>query len=249
MPTFSLLIDADIIAYRSCAAAEKEVEWEADEWSITCDHAEARASFEEQVSYLKEQAGVANALLCFSDTSNFRKKVDPSYKGNRQSRKPVGYKAFRHKLMEDHKIISVCKPFIEADDCIGILATMARVDTAIIWSADKDLKQIPGLHLTDEGVVTVSDRSADEFFYKQVLTGDQADNYSGCPRIGPKKAEAVLSSVEDGNYWPAVISVYEKAGLSEADALTQARLARILRASDWDKAKQEPILWTPPATV
>ena len=26
-------------------------------------------------------------------------------------------------------------------------------------------------------------------------------------------------------------------------ALTQARLARILRASDWDNKKKEPILW------
>jgi DNA polymerase-1 len=45
--------------------------------------------------------------------------------------------------------------------------------------------------------------------------------------------------------WAAVVAAYEKAGLTEQDALTQARLARILRYSDWDNEKKEPILWTP----
>ena len=31
-----------------------------------------------------------------------------------------------------------------------------------------------------------------------------------------------------------------------ADAIKQARLARILRNEDWDAVKKEPILWTPP---
>jgi DNA polymerase-1 len=42
-----------------------------------------------------------------------------------------------------------------------------------------------------------------------------------------------------------VVSLYAKAGLTEADALRQARLARILRWTDWDNKKKEPILWTP----
>jgi hypothetical protein len=45
--------------------------------------------------------------------------------------------------------------------------------------------------------------------------------------------------------WPRVLEAYTKAGLTEADALTQARLARILRWSDWDAKERKPILWTP----
>ena len=32
-------------------------------------------------------------------------------------------------------------------------------------------------------------------------------------------------------------------------ALINARLARILRFTDWDSEKREPILWTPPQEV
>ena len=38
---------------------------------------------------------------------------------------------------------------------------------------------------------------------------------------------------------------YIKAGYTRDDALEQARLARILRWTDWDEKKGEPILWTP----
>ena len=245
----TLLIDADIIAYRACSATERETEWEEDEWTITSDLKEARASFDMAVDHLRQQANVRTHVLCFSDTSNYRKRIDPSYKGNRASRKPVGYKAFRNSLLEDYKELCVCKPNIEADDCIGILATIPKqAAQMIIWSADKDLKQIPGVHLIDDELVTITEEEGDRYFLTQVLTGDQADNYSGCPGIGPKKAEAILDSA-DLNWWPAVVAAYEKVGLTVDDAIHQARLARILRRSDWNHDKQEPILWTPPAIV
>lgn len=40
------------------------------------------------------------------------------------------------------------------------------------------------------------------------------------------------------------MAAYEKAGLSEEEALTQARVARILRYEDVGK-DFKPILWTP----
>ena len=43
--------------------------------------------------------------------------------------------------------------------------------------------------------------------------------------------------------WEAVVAEYKRQKLDEEYALTQARLARILRASDWDNKKKEPILW------
>jgi DNA polymerase-1 len=67
--------------------------------------------------------------------------------------------------------------------------------------------------------------------------------------VGKVKAAQILDSiVEDATpqqRWETVVSVFEKAGLTEQDALTQARLARILRWSDWDNTKKEPILWSP----
>ena len=47
--------------------------------------------------------------------------------------------------------------------------------------------------------------------------------------------------------WEAVLAEYKRQELDENYALTQARLARILRASDWDSKKKKPILWSPNA--
>ena len=44
------------------------------------------------------------------------------------------------------------------------------------------------------------------------------------------------------------MEAFEKKGLTEDDALLQARVARILRASDYDFKKKEPIMWTPVRT-
>ena len=42
------------------------------------------------------------------------------------------------------------------------------------------------------------------------------------------------------------LAEYKRAKLDEEEAITQARLARILRASDWDSENKKPILWQPP---
>ena len=100
-------------------------------------------------------------------------------------------------------------------------------------------------------MVEVSEHDADLFFYTQVLTGDTADGYPGCTGIGPVKADALLSGVDitDVEFvWSIIKGTYAKANIPEDFALTQAQLARILRSSDWDKTKQEPILWTPHRT-
>ena len=78
--------------------------------------------------------------------------------------------------------------------------------------------------------------------YTQTLTGDVTDGYAGCPKIGPKTAEKILGSHPT---WNAVVQAYQKENLTADYALTQARLARILRASDWDEEKQQVKLWEP----
>jgi len=240
-----LLIDADILLYRAASSVENEVEFEEDVWVLWTDENEAIEAFTNSVASLLEQADTYGYLLCFSDSKNFRKDLLPSYKGNRNSRKPMGFKSIRERVIEEYKHKVIIKPMLEADDCIGILATQSP-DEYAIWSADKDLKQIPGKHLTEEGFVAVSQQEADRFFYQQVLTGDTADNYKGCPGIGPVKAEKILSTMAAIEApWTHVVDTYLNAGLTEADALVQARVARILRRSDWDEDNQEVKLWTP----
>ena len=78
----------------------------------------------------------------------------------------------------------------------------------------------------------------------QTLTGDSTDGYPGCPTIGQKRAEGLLGQRPA---WSVVEQAFIKQGLTKADALLQARMARILRWSDWDATKNEPKLWEPAA--
>lgn len=238
----TLLIDADILVYRAISSVEQETEWEPDVWTLTADLKDAREAFEDMLSFIRAEGQDQPFKLCFSDSKNFRKDLNPTYKGNRAGvRKPVGFKAFRQSIIDHYD--GIIKPHLEADDVIGILATKPGSDFIIV-SADKDLRTVPGAHLIDSYVVNIGEHEADLTFYTQVLTGDQADGYSGCPGIGPKKAEQILAKA-DGNYWSAIVSTFEKNGLTEEDAIMQARMARILRWSDWNSGTQEVKLWTP----
>lgn len=240
-----LLLDADIIMYRAALSAEQEVDWGDDIWSLQTDLKDAKAAFKTQVDVIRERLGVDKYLCCLSDhSSNFRKKVFPDYKsGRKKTRKPVGYVALCSWVEENHDTLR--KPSLEADDVMGILATKPdNVGKCIVVSDDKDLKTIPGelYRPTSDERQTLTQEEAEKYFLMQCLTGDSTDSYSGVPGIGPKKAEAILGTRPA---WSSVEQAYIKAGLTRDDAITQARLARILRWSDWDQEKGEVKLWTP----
>jgi DNA polymerase-1 len=92
-------------------------------------------------------------------------------------------------------------------------------------------------------MITVTEEEADYNHLMQTLTGDAVDNYIGCPGIGKVNAKKILDAADDK--WAAIVKAYEKAGLTEEDALIQARCARILRHTDYDLEKKEVILWSP----
>lgn len=246
-----LLIDGDILIYQAVSGVEKELEFEEDMWVLFTDLRDAKNKFVENLTEVILQAVDYEPFLCISGSTNFRKDLDPTYKLHRKAtRKPMGFKSFRQWVIDSYP--HMCKPGIEADDSIGILATKPGNEDCVIWSKDKDLRQIPGNHLGETGIVKVDTCDADWLHMMQTLTGDPADGYKGCPGMGPKKAEKALHPFYiDGFFdpvgaWGAVLFAYEQAGLTPSDALLQARLARILRWEDWDSAKQEPRLWQPP---
>ena len=252
MASRTLLIDADIFIYQAATNAEIALEWAEDEWTL---HAHAgpakewiRDKFERLADELKAEAWVA----AVSDPGSFRKElVDPTYKSNRKKkRQPMIRKALRDFVMDE--LNGFMRLGLEGDDVLGILATAKTLypGEKIIVSTDKDMKTIPGkLYNDGKGTRTVvSPWEADLWFLMQTLMGDTTDGYPGCPGFGPKTAEKLLAGVNTlAAGWSAVVKAYEKAGKTKADALTQARLARILRASDYDFKKKEVILWNAPA--
>ena len=50
---------------------------------------------------------------------------------------------------------------------------------------------------------------------------------------------------EKGCSWKTVLETFKEKGLTEDDALVNARLARILTADDYDFNKKQPKLWSP----
>jgi len=266
----TILIDADVLRYQLSFKNTKTIKWEDEDDSAEVVVSEvvnpekAKADLDDYIEELLEKFGTRHFLLPLSVSTNFRKGILPTYKGNRTKPKPALWDAvdgFLHELYPE-KIIT--REYLEGDDILGLLATMPKPRLCpgkrIIVSIDKDMQTIPGRLFNpgkpDIGTRTISEHEANLFWMKQVLTGDTVDNYKGCPGIGPKKAdeflmpvhEAMLSeSVEDhlAALWEAVVAAYATKKGTPEEALIQARCARILRHGDYNFTTEEVTLWTP----
>jgi DNA polymerase I len=258
----TLLIDCDSIVYIAAAANEVKTDWGDGTVTYNSNFDGARQRVDQDIARMQERLNADHVVLALSEHGDgpWRRKVLPSYKANRRdTHKPELIKPLRDYVTEVYTTYR--KPGMEGDDCLGILATAAKPPSCVkgervICAVDKDLMAVPGLHYnwrTDDAaeqeptVVEVSEKQADRFHMTQTLTGDTADNYKGCPGIGPKKAEAILGDAQDvGTMWLQVVGAFINKGLTEQDALVQARVARICRVTDFDFKKREVRLWNPP---
>ncbi len=71
-----LLIDADFIVYKCCAAAEDEIDWGDDVITVVSSFSRALSSVERELSNIKNTFmwDTPELILFFSDSKNFRKK-------------------------------------------------------------------------------------------------------------------------------------------------------------------------------
>ena len=240
------LIDGDIPLYQACSAVEHSIHWGDDWWTLHADAKEAREMFDLWISDIKETLKASKVTICFSSSNNWRMGVLPEYKANRaKTRKPVCYAAVKEYCIATYSCLMY--PTLEADDVIGLTATNPRNKNVVIVSEDKDLLTIPGriYNPRSETYTNVSPEMAHRTHLMQTLTGDTTDNYKGCPGIGAVKAEKILN---ESCSWEAVVAAYTAAGLTEADALTQARVARILQHKEFYPLTGEVRLWTPTST-
>ena len=242
------LIDGDILAYQAAVVSEKETDWGDGLWTLHAYEEEGMAAFETSLNGILNKLETESFIIAFSDPAhNWRKDVLPTYKGNRaKTRKPMLLKFLREWANDRF----VCKTMdtLEGDDILGMTATQEPKGDYVICTIDKDLKTIPGKHYnfgTGE-VFEIDQDTADYWHMIQTLTGDVTDGYAGCKGIGIKTAEKLLLDVSSHDRWSVVVKAYEKAGLGEEEALTQARVARILRASDYDLNNGTVNLWKPP---
>lgn len=257
----TLLLDADVFAYQAASACEQAVDHGEGYWSWHCDFDAVLQSFDANIQQVVEALGGTDFKLCLTDSeNNFRKQVLSTYKSNRSNvKKPLVLKALKQFLIEERD--AYFKAGLEGDDCLAVLATMKWPGSGerVIVSLDKDMASVPGLVCRwpiEKKPRLISEDEADYSHMFQTLTGDATDGYAGCPGVGKVGATKILAVKPKGPInpetthvewmWQLVCEAYEKAGLCEADALQQARVARILRASDYDFNKKEPILWCSP---
>ena len=248
MGSLTLLIDGDLLVYKMCSACQQEIHWGDGIRSLHIREQDVAAGIESAVDLYLGECEANDVIMAFSSYENFRKDILPEYKGNRGASKPIGYLWAREFCDKQYNTMEV--KGIEADDILGILSTQKGPHNAIVVSEDKDLRQIPGRLFNPRTLQldTIDVEEGDNYHLFQCLVGDRSDNYRGCPGVGEIKARAILDGAErDGDLspWDAVVGAFGKAGLTEQDALVQARVARILRVEDWDAKKKEPILWEP----
>jgi DNA polymerase-1 len=235
-----LLIDADFIVYKSCAAAETEIDWSDDTILVTSNFNDAYTATIRELIKIKDKFGsFSDLILFFSDVKNFRKKILPEYKGHRNRKKPCGYRRVINKLKTEYDVIIM--PELEADDAMGIYATKNPGNTIV--SPDKDMRQIPGQLYNLDETFTITPEEGDKWHLIQTLAGDQTDGYSGVPGIGVKRADVLFN--KEGYSWKTVVKAFESKDLTETDALVNARLAKILTVNDYDFKKKEARLWSP----
>lgn len=258
-----LLIDADFVLYRDCSAVERVATFRDEAGNhldfLNCPREEAEGLFMRSVEGYMTRLHADEAVLVFSGHTNFRKDVWPLYKANRAAtRKPISYWAIVDKLKGSSEYRTVLEDGLEGDDYIGILATRPSPIRRVIVSEDKDMMTLPNVEIWRQGkIVETTDESAERFWFYQTLMGDSTDGYKGCPGVGPVAAEAILNKT--GDVWENILDAYRSGctkkpkALEDAQietpedlALLNARLARILRHTDWDGTTRRPILWSPP---
>lgn len=250
----ALLIDADIIVYRFAAEGETSVESaEAPgTWMVNADADVSIANAQAYIDRLLTRFKTTDYVLCATDGKNFRKDVDASYKSNRKAtRPPILLQHMKDWLRA--KVQTKTKDGLEADDIMGIMSTspFSYPDKKkIIVSIDKDMEQIPGWLFNpskDAAPREISKVEGDRKFFTQVLVGDQTDGYPGLKGCGPKTAAKILEGITDeADLWEAVLAAFVASGKNVDDALTQCRLARILRYEDYNFQTKQPNLWSPP---
>ena len=236
MPTTALL-DGDMVAYRAAC--------------ITDDISEMPMVIR-QIMRQWTPPGITHLLVAMScdRADNFRREVWADYKGHRDKLKlDEGLQdrlKYGKEIMFEDEFHCKYVPTLEADDLMGIACSSGK---AVAVTLDKDLMSCPGWHYRPEysykgkgGVRTTKEAQllyqpewkADLMFHMQWLMGDMTDNYPGIYRMGPKKSERLLVAEHPKNWDAVCMATYEQAGHDEEYCLAMARVARILRAGEWD---------------
>lgn len=269
--TTTLLIDADVVAVRAALACQSVFDFGDGEFYEY--HPEDLPDYidSEMEGYMK-YLRADRLICCLSSYPNFREGIFPTYKGKR-GEKPKLVDDAKQYIRDNYEVKEKPNLEGDDVLGILSTHPKLIKGKKIIVSVDKDMQTIPGWLFNpdkDKKPRKVSPSEADRYWVRQMLTGDTVDCYPGCPGVGDETVDALFADpwkwesyehefkrgprkgttetrwrkipVEDIT-WDVVVSFFEKAGQTEQEALTMARVARILRHTDYDfKRKRVSIL-------
>lgn len=215
-----IIVDADHISYRAAASCSPT---KAKPYQEGINEALWRA--EAMVAQIFHDLNSTDAEFYISGQGNWRYAIYPEYKANRLNQvRPEWLEDVREHLLLKYKAEIVNDR--EVDDQCGIRLTQEGMN-AICASLDKDLLTVPGQHYSWEtrgsGWVKPSKRQlvspldALRRFYKQVITGDQADNipaFDGkfrgtVPKFVQKLLDPIDSMINEWDMYNYVVLVYD----------------------------------------
>lgn len=158
-------------------------------------------------------------------TNNFRNKLLPNYKDNRESKPKELYmalEAFMEVLSDNYNVYYDDE--LEADDLIPkfIKENGLKVTEYIIIRIDKDLAQLEGFHFNFgkkdskyKGLSYINKPTAFRNFCELMLIGDSSDNIKGAKGIGKVKAKQRLDNKSMFGMWREVVKAYLDKGERE----------------------------------
>src|SRR5215510_12255090 len=166
--------------------------------------------FTRMLMRLEEDNHPARMAVVFDDksgTRTFRNVMFPDYKAHRKDppEELVVQMDYFSKIVESMGWPCIAVPGVEADDVIATLVRQARERDweVIIYSADKDIMQLIGDHVSMIDALHQKTYTRDEVIKKMgvppeqipdflALVGDASDNIPGIRGIGDKTASALL---------------------------------------------------------
>lgn len=213
-----LLIDGDILLYKPCTIVE---------FNVDTDEARAKiiGMILKHLNELLRQSGCKRYRFMMTLSTNYRDWLVDDYKANRKDTiRPVNLKFIKAWCAQN--LAGITHEYLEADD----LLAMFMSKNTILWSPDKDLRQIYGTHLDEntrqlveiEGIGNLVDLGKKTYFtgdaglFFQMLTGDGTDNIMGC---GLKEDKVYKSGAKKGQAYRARVGVGPKAAIK---VITQA---------------------------
>lgn len=239
----TLIIDGDIVVYQPCCVFNSD-----DDQS----RRQIIKNIDSKIDRLMSAADCDKYILFLTTKFNFRDDLVYDYKANRDDvDRPVNLAWAKRWAME--KLNSYYHKKLEADDLLGI----HMAEDTVLWSLDKDLRQIPGKHLDDasmevievseEGTlridkwVTASGKKKSKVyfdgtigFYYQMLIGDSTDHILGCAvrekairKSGPDKGKEYIRRKGVGS--TAAVKMLTNAALNKGNRTTlEAALATVI---------------------